>query len=377
MNPRLHILFVDDDPNLLQALQRSLRPMRKDWDMAFADGGASALALLKDSAFDIVVSDMKMPGINGCDLLDKVMASHPGTLRFILSGHAERSQLMQCVGPTHQFLSKPCETGKLTASLQRVTHLEHLVPDGELRQWLAHLDRLPCHPDHHELLIHLLQENDPSIEKIGALIAKDPGMATLVLKLANTAFFGNGCGTIDIRLATTQLGADVLRSIGLTLHLFTPLNLAESAGFDALHFWQRSQRAAESMRRIAEQDHSLNLSPEEAYSVGLLLDIGSLALSGKLPGSGTSPLHHTPEVTTAQAGAYLLGTWGYSDAVVDAVAHQRSGSDTPPANPDLRALAQCVTSFLDDPSSDPRPNPWPVEDPRRPSWLTTLRDIAP
>lgn len=373
MNPRLHILFVDDDSNLLQALQRSLRPMRKDWDMEFADGGVSALAKLEHSDFDVVVSDMKMPGINGCDLLDRVLSSHPGTLRFILSGHAEQSQLMQCVGPTHQFLSKPCDTGKLTASLQRVTSLEHLVEDPRLRHWLAHLDRLPCHPDHHAALLKLLARSETSIDELGSLIATDPAMATLVLKLANSAFFGTARGTLDIQLATVQLGIDVLRNLGQTLHLFSPLDAALSPQSNAAPSWRRSQRAARLLQKIVAQDPFAHVSPEDAYSLGLLLDVGHFAVINapvEITRAFDANLSHT---VTARAGAYLLGVWGFSDTVVETVAFQRGPAEKTSTHPALIEAAQFVTAMLDDEST---------EDARalgaaHPQWLKIFRETTP
>lgn len=373
MNPKLHILFVDDDPNLLQALQRSLRPMRKDWDMEFADGGASALGLLDRSEFDVVVSDMKMPGINGCDLLDRVLASHPGTLRFILSGHAEQSQLMQCVGPTHQFLSKPCDTSKLTASLQRVLSLEHLVDDPNLRHCLARLDRLPCHPDHHQKLLQLLARPEASIDDLGALISQDPAMATLVLKLANSAFFGTARGTLDIRLATVQLGIDVLRGLGQTLQLFSPLEVERCPKFDVTAFWKRSLRAARVLQNVIAKEPAGPLAAEEAYSLGLLLDIGRLALCSHSSGAELEMHSASDKTTRDRAGAYLLGVWGFPDSVVETVAHQRDAAVTPPPPGSILEAAQFVTAMLDDEASEESR----LRSAAHPAWTKIFHETTP
>ena len=78
------ILFVDDEPMLLQGLQRSLRSMRQDWEMAFVKGGKEALEAIDKQAFDIVVTDMRMPGMDGAQLLEEVKKRSPQTLRMIL-----------------------------------------------------------------------------------------------------------------------------------------------------------------------------------------------------------------------------------------------------------------------------------------------------
>src|SRR5882724_2367148 len=103
------ILFVDDDPLVLQGLQRMLRSLRAEWEMEFIGSGPEALVRMKEATFDVVVSDMRMPGMNGAELLNEVMKAYPKTVRLILSGHADSDLILKCVGSTHQFLSKPCD----------------------------------------------------------------------------------------------------------------------------------------------------------------------------------------------------------------------------------------------------------------------------
>ena len=91
MSAKKRILFVDDEPMVLQGLQRMLRHMRTDWDMAFVESGSKALDLMAQTPCDVVVSDMRMPGMNGAELLNEVMKRHPKTVRLILSGTPTRS----------------------------------------------------------------------------------------------------------------------------------------------------------------------------------------------------------------------------------------------------------------------------------------------
>ncbi len=80
------ILFVDDEPFILEAMQRSLYSLESGWKMRFAHSGAEALRLMAQSPADVVVSDMRMPEMNGAELLNEIMRLHPKTVRVILSG---------------------------------------------------------------------------------------------------------------------------------------------------------------------------------------------------------------------------------------------------------------------------------------------------
>ena len=103
------ILFVDDEENILQGLRRLLRPLRKEWEMRFASDGHTALKMLEESPCDVLVSDMRMPGMNGVRLLEEVRARYPDTIRIVLSGQADRETTLAAVGPAHQYLNKPCD----------------------------------------------------------------------------------------------------------------------------------------------------------------------------------------------------------------------------------------------------------------------------
>ncbi len=117
------ILFVDDEPKILDGLRDLLRKERKQWDMVFALGGQEALDELARGRFDVVVSDMRMPGIDGVMLLKMVKEKYPATARIILSGHAEREAVVNALPVAHQFLSKPCDADVLRTVVDRACGL--------------------------------------------------------------------------------------------------------------------------------------------------------------------------------------------------------------------------------------------------------------
>ena len=86
MADTLRVMFVDDDPAWLSALRRTLKRSNPGWEVSFASDGYTALEMFNAESFDVVVSDLNMPGLRGDSLLDQIAESHPETLRFMLSG---------------------------------------------------------------------------------------------------------------------------------------------------------------------------------------------------------------------------------------------------------------------------------------------------
>jgi len=121
------ILFVDDEPQLLQAIQRQ---MRKRFDLRTAESGPEALQILKDEGpFAVVVSDMRMPGMDGIQFLSKVRESHPNIVRLMLTGNADQETAVEAVnkGQIFRFLNKPCPNQILGPALALALRQYRLV----------------------------------------------------------------------------------------------------------------------------------------------------------------------------------------------------------------------------------------------------------
>jgi DNA-binding NtrC family response regulator len=178
------ILFVDDEAMILQGLQRMLRPMREEWDMEFIGSGAKALERMGPAPFDVVVSDMRMPGMNGAEFLTEVMKRHPKTIRLILSGHADKELILQCVGATHQYLAKPCDADALKATVTRASNLEGNLQSEPLRKLVGQLSHLPSIPSLYMEIVEIANHPGASLEDVAQVIARDLAMIKL---------FRNGC----------------------------------------------------------------------------------------------------------------------------------------------------------------------------------------
>jgi len=125
------MLLVDDEQPVLRSLQRMLR--REDFPVITATSGAEALQLLKENEVAVVVSDYRMPEMNGVQLLDKVRAIDPDTRRIILTGQADMETVISAVnrGTVSKFITKPWQTKQLAEEL-RDAHREHGLDEEKL-----------------------------------------------------------------------------------------------------------------------------------------------------------------------------------------------------------------------------------------------------
>lgn len=214
------ILFVDDEPRVLQGLERMLRPMREKWEMRFVESGAQALATLAVTPADVVVADMRMPGMDGAQLLKEVMRSYPATIRLILSGFTEKNMIGRCVGVAHQYLAKPCDPATLRATIERLTALENTLQEGALQRLVGRLERLPSLPTLYTEILQCLENQNADLTDVGTVIARDLGMAAKVLNLVNSAFFGLPQQIANPAEAVLYLGLENVKSIVLAAKTF-------------------------------------------------------------------------------------------------------------------------------------------------------------
>jgi HD-like signal output (HDOD) protein len=332
------ILFVDDEPKVLQGLQRMLRHHRGIWEMEFAEGGQPALRLLEEKPFDVVVSDMMMPGMDGAQLLTEVMGRFPQTVRIVLSGHSNQEANLRLVGPAHQYLSKPCDPEHLTETVRRACALRDLLADAQLKRLVSQLKSLPSLPDIYVKVMNEMQKDEPSLARIGELISFDIAMSVKILQLVNSAFFGLPREVNSPAEAVVYLGVETVKALVLSVKLFSQFENQHPSLFSVASLWEHSHQVALVSRMIATEEKLSRQMINQAFIAGLLHDIGRLVLVAGMPKQYEQIVQLAKEqqislweaekavlgATHAEVGAYLLGLWGLPNPVVEAVAlHHR------------------------------------------------------
>ncbi|MBN2208899.1 MAG: HDOD domain-containing protein [Candidatus Coatesbacteria bacterium] len=340
------IIFVDDEPSVLQGLQRMLYGMRGEWDTSFAGSGQEALDLLERERFDVIVSDMRMPGMDGAQLLVEVRERYPWIVRIVLSGYSDQETLLRSVAAAHQYLSKPCDVTKLKATISRACSLRTILSNESIQRCISTLKSLPSLPALYVELLEELRSSSCSIARVGDVIGSDMGMAAKVLQLVNSAFFGVSRQVSSLSQAVSLLGLETIKALVLSAQIFSQFEAARLPAHLANHLWSHSLATGAYARVIARLEDSNRQTSDHAFMSGLLHDIGKLVLAVNLfdryvKALDLSEHEHlsladaelkTLGVTHAEVGGYLLGLWGLPDAIVEGVAFHHCPVECPEAS---------------------------------------------
>ena len=331
----MRVLFVDDEENILQGLRRSMRAMRNEWEMEFVCGSVAALEAFEARQFDVIVSDMRMPGMDGAELLSRIRALAPGTIRIILSGHADPDAIRRAIPSTHQFLNKPCEPNELKVTIERATRFKALVEDDTLRQIVAGTQSLPVAPQITVEFAEAVRNEHSTLSSLAAVVERDIGLATRILQLANSAFFGTPASVTSIETAIGRLGLESISGLVLAHGILQKFSDTGSSGLNVEELASVGIRAGTIARRVAELEKLGRAGCEHAFLGGLLHDVGLLVLAKSMPeqlreyliaraagGQCASVETGLFGASQVRVGAYLLGIWGLPIPVVEAVAWQ-------------------------------------------------------
>jgi HD-like signal output (HDOD) protein len=395
-NPR--ILFVDDEPLMLQGLRNLLWKDKSRWDLIFATGGQEALALLANSSCDLVVSDMLMPGMDGPELLTEVSTRHPNSVRLVLSGYADRASMLRAVPMAHQYLGKPCNSATLRGTIERALGMRSMLENESLRLIVGKITNLPSVPSSYHQLCEAVSNPKCGTHEIAEIVQGDPAMAVRVLQLVNSAFFGATSEVTSVQQAVRSLGTEVIKGMVLVGNILTAMEskTLEDLSADQLQLnWIQSAKLAKSFMTDPAKG-------ETAFTAALVRDVGKIVMALELPDqlfeivrearTSGRPQHEVEKeilgTTHAEIGAYLLGVWGLPLSIIQSVASHHAPHLLADGAVDIMAAVHVAGTLMD---ARDMTNP-PAEpaslldaeflkvsgaDQHLPSWLALAGDKAP
>jgi putative nucleotidyltransferase with HDIG domain len=353
----IRVLFVDDEQPLLDGLRDVLRKQRKRWEMHFANDARSAIVRMQEQPFDVVITDMRMPAMDGAALLAHVKTHFSATARIILSGQADRDSVLRALPNTHQFLSKPCDPELLVSVIERLTQLQSRLADAQIRTIVRGLEHLPSAPNTYWELTLAAEKPETGLSELAAIIERDPAMSLKVLQLVNSAYFGAARRVSSVQQAIGRLGLELLKVLTLSVHAFDTLKIPPCAGFSLDALQQHSFLSAQLAKQLAPDA----TSGAEAFAAAVLHDIGKLVLAVGAVDRFAAALSAQREqnrplyevelehfgTTHAEVGAYLLGSWGLPLTMVETVAYHHMPSNAAPECWPVLAAVHAADALVD------------------------------
>lgn len=327
----INILFVDDDDSVLDSLKRLFFDLDEDWNFTFALSGSETLKILAEDVYDVVISDLRMPEMNGAQLLKEIKRLYPSTIRIILSGYSDTGYIIKTVEVADQFLSKPISPEELISTIRKALSSNDYIDNKEFKDTVDQYELMPTIPLIYMEICEAVNLKNVEIKDVARIVKKDIIISTKILKLVNSSFFGLRRQIDYVEDAINYLGFDVVKALALTTELFRSgerdKKSAKAVGKINRMSIMNAKLASHIMKHGGADDNMIKM----AYLTGLLCDLGKIVFIDNIPNyyeklakcmNEKNLLYHDAEkklfgITHGELSAYLLGKWGFNEIIIN------------------------------------------------------------
>ncbi|MCB9913699.1 MAG: HDOD domain-containing protein [Planctomycetes bacterium] len=341
----IRLLFVDDEVSTLADLRNSLSEYEGRWEMQFATSAEDALELLEGETFDVVVADMHMEGMDGNAMFEQVRTLYPDVVRVMTLQPGQHKVILESTRNAHRYLPKPLELGVLEEAVAQCSYVRSLLDDAALRELVVGMTNLPSLPSLYTEIVRVAEDETKTFRDAGAVVSKDTGMTSKVLQLVNSALFGIPRHIGSVEDAVGFLGVDTLKSLVLSVKLFTQFGSVKLRGRSLEQLADHNLRTGLFAQKIAAWAGAEKEVVDHAFLAGTLHDAGILILAAEFQQRYAKAelfaerenvqIHQMAErefgTNHARVGAYLLSLWGLPDPIIEAVLLHHGPSGYPGA----------------------------------------------
>ncbi|MCD6319188.1 MAG: HDOD domain-containing protein [Candidatus Desulfofervidaceae bacterium] len=355
------ILFVDDEPQVLHALKRDFR--KSPYKCFFAQSGPEGLEIIEREGIDLVVADMKMPGMDGYEFLQKVKLKAPHIISVILSGYTERETVYKSLinGTAQAYLSKPWDKESLENYITQLFAVKSALEDQNLLNIINSVSHLPTIEIRYQKILDLIKKGE-NLSKISKVIEEDPALTADVLKLANSAFYGQRVPISSVNRAVVFLGTNVIRDIVLSLGIINSFRKIGKAKIEINKFWEHANLCNKIINFLYIDLFQKKL-PDGFSTVGLLHDIGRLFELIYFPEKFSQILERLesqPEIGWLEAereiigvphtllGGYLLNWWNFPYPLIEIAFFHHEPLKEGVINKEIAALVNIADFYADE-----------------------------
>jgi len=327
------ILFINSQQDNSEFMENITCKLQDEWEFKIIGSGAEALKALKEVSYDVVVSEMSLQDMEGCQLLQRVSEVKPGTIRFILSANIDKEAIILTTGCVHQYISTPCDPEDFKKLLSNSIGLRKILSNPELHARIANIKSLPSPPEIYNQLMTELQSEDTSVFKVANIIKKDVSITAKLLQLANSSYFGLRSHVENPLNAINLLGLDNVKNLVLAVGVFNQFDDPKLPEFSFNDIYNRSITVGTSSRTYATILGLSHQMADDALIAGMLHNIGKLIMITNFQSELRECIRQSKEksisiyqaekemlgVTDAEIGAHLLSLWGLPDSILEAV----------------------------------------------------------
>ncbi|MFA9465053.1 MAG: HDOD domain-containing protein [Velocimicrobium sp.] len=349
------ILIVDDEVQILKALVRLF--MDTDYEIMTVESGMKALEVLEQEEFNMVISDMKMPFMDGYELLSKVKELYPKTVRIILSGYSDEKVVFQALQKNiaRLYVFKPWKNDELIRTISQLLETEDVLNNSNLLNFINNIENLPTIKVNYQHILNLI-EKDADISEISNEIEKDISIAAKALNIANSAFYGTKTGSV--KQAISYIGLQNTKNLINSLSIIDAMSDEGAAGEIIKTIWKHSALSNKLLAFLYEK-HLRKKIPDTYSSAALLHNIGhifflkyffkeyvKLLLKARTEKVNIAILEKEAfMVTHNEAGGYLLEWWEFPFAIVETALYHHNPMDEKVVNKEIVCAVHIVTKY--------------------------------
>lgn len=348
------IAFVDDEEQILRALKRLF--FQADYECVFFSRGLHLLDYLEDHKIDILVTDIRMPEMDGIALMQAVKRKQPQAIRIALSGYTDSRQILAALdsGLARLYIYKPWDNDELLSQIDNLMGLVHRLQQPSLMETINGLGSLPTIPEIYQRVTALI-EAEASAQEVARVVESDPAIAGKLLRIANTAYYGLHTGSVQ--QAIVMLGMSNVRQIILTNAVF---ERADKIPYGKA-LWHHAALVNQGVAFLHQQTQGKKL-PTHDGAAGLMHTLGIIfmaTLNTKQYGLMIESLDLNIALGNQQAlaplereyfgaehseiSSFLLNWWELPFDIVEAAYYYRHPQEDVIVNKDLVAMVHLVS----------------------------------
>lgn len=317
------IVLADCDEKALGAIRDRMQALKPQWQIYTMTRGEQVLQFALTNRVDGVISDIKLQDMSGFDLLSRLQALCPDTIRFTLSADLDHEVVLESTRANHRFINRAVPNEVLVSAIECSLRLNRKLNEKTLKEGIGDIRTLPALPEIYQRMVAELTSPHSSLMNVARIIETDTSLTATVLKIVNSAFYGLNQRVESVSQGVALLGVHLIKNITLTAKVFAQFEAGELDLVKLRKLNDKANKTGALCNQFARLARVPRTVIDHVQIAGMLSIVGQLIELSKPYSQNTNQ----ETVESEMLGAYLLRLWLLPDPVVEAVAWQH---ESPP-----------------------------------------------